>query len=406
VQPAQKDLSWRVTLAGGGAVGRVSLVNVNTKRIYGEFTMPSGLMRSFIVPPNAAGQDTSSVYYDGFLDTCFLYDQAVALAGFLQLGEQAAAARLVDALLEVQNDDGSFAFSSGQATLYDRTGAGFVRIGAVAWVCYALLLCDQPPFRSWFAATPTGAAARRCLDYILGFTNSIGTVNGGMGQYVNGVLDPGYVVPWWSIEHNIDTWWCLDLADQLYGSGTVNYREAADVMQLAMLTTTYGWDGTDGIFWQGGTVTGGSNTPDGMHALDTHTWGAALLTKWTRLSDANHSLQRANQFYYVTDAASGLSGYTTFTPVDGYPSNTVMTPWYEGSFGAALALRGLDVHAADVLMQSLVKGQRSDGSYLYALQDDPVNDIHAWPCIIASAWNILALSGEGTDWPRIVWPLP
>ena len=57
-------------------------------------------------------------------------------------------------------------------------------------------------------------------------------------------------------------------------------------------------------------------------------------------------------------------------------------------------------------MQTLVKGQRSDGSYLYALQDDPVNDIHAWPCIIASAWNILALSGDGTDWPRIVWPIP
>ena len=59
VQPAQKrPVPGSVTLAGGGAVGRVSLVNVNTKRIYGEFTMPTGLMRSFIVPPNAAGQDT------------------------------------------------------------------------------------------------------------------------------------------------------------------------------------------------------------------------------------------------------------------------------------------------------------------------------------------------------------
>src|SRR5262249_44238961 len=83
---------WTVTLTGGGAVGRVSLVDVNTKRVFGEFTMPSGLMRSFIVPPEAAGQDTTSVYYDGFLDTCFLYDQAVALVAFLTTGEQAASA--------------------------------------------------------------------------------------------------------------------------------------------------------------------------------------------------------------------------------------------------------------------------------------------------------------------------
>ena len=215
--------------------------------------MPTGLMRCFIVPPNAAGQDTSSVYYDGFLDTCFLYDQAVALVGLpaaRRAGRRGASWSM--RCWPCRTTTAASPFSSGQATLYDRTGAGFIRIGAVAWVCYALLLCDQPQFRSWFAATPTGAAARRCLDYILGFTNSIGTVNGGKGQYVNGVLDPAYVVPWWSVEHNIDTWWCLDLADRLYGSGTVNYREAADVMQAALLTTGYGWDGTDGIFWQGG----------------------------------------------------------------------------------------------------------------------------------------------------------
>jgi hypothetical protein len=405
IQPAQKDRSWIVTLTGGGAVGRVSLVDVNTKRVYGEFTMPSGLMRSFIVPPEAAGQDTTSVYYNGFLDTCFLYDQAVALVAFLTLGEQPAAAKLVDALLTIQSADGSFPFSSGQATLYDRSSAGFIRIGAVAWVCYALLLCDQPQFQPWFE-TPTTNAAKACLDSILDYVNSIGTVNGGRGRYVDGAFDPSCVVPWWSVEHNIDTWWCLDLADQLYGSGAVDYRAAADLMKAALLTTGYGWDDTDGIFWQGGTASAGSNTPDGMHALDTHSWGATLLAKWTRVGDAKHSLDRANQFYYVTDPPTGLSGYTTFTPVDGYPDNTVMTPWYEGSFGVEVTYRVIDQAQADLLMQRLVKGQRSDGSYLYALQDDPVNDIHDWPCIIASAWNILAWSGPGTPHARIVWPVP
>jgi phage-related protein len=407
IQPAQKDRTWRIAaLAAGGAVGRVSLVNVNTRRILGQYTMPSGLMRSFIVPASDAGQDTTSVYYDGFQDTCFLYDQSVALVAFLTLGETTAAQKLVDALLTVQASDGSFPFSSGQATLYDRSSGGFSRIGAVAWVCYALLLCDQPPFKSWFFETPTTDAAKRCLDYIRGFTNSIGTINGGKGRYVDGVLDPSYVVPWWSVEHNIDCWWCFDLADQLYGSGVVNYRQAADLIKAAMLTTGYGWDGIDGIFWQGGVATAGANVPDGMHALDTHSWGATLLEKWNRQSDAVHSLARADQYYYVTDPASGLSGYTTFVPVDGYPANTVTTPWYEGSFGVVCAYRGTDVNYAGVLMQRLVRGQRSDGSYLYALQNDPVNDIHAWPAIIGSAWNILAMSGPGTSRERVLWPVP
>ena len=97
IVPARKDGTWEV----GGfrqASARVSLVDVNTKRIYGEYTMPSGLVRSFNVPAAQAGQTPDDVYYDGFNDTCFLYDQAVALIAFLQLGEREPAQRLVDAL--------------------------------------------------------------------------------------------------------------------------------------------------------------------------------------------------------------------------------------------------------------------------------------------------------------------
>jgi hypothetical protein len=400
VQPAQKSGWWQVALAGGGAIPRASLVNVNTKRVYAELTAPSGLMRSFIVPPDQAGQDTTSVYYDGFMDTCFLYDQAVALIGLLQLGQRRPAAKMVDALLSVQNPDGSFPFATGQATLYEHN-AGFIRIGAVAWVAYALLLADQPQFRTWFSQS-TGPAARAALAYIIPYINSIGVFRGGKGQYVNGVLDPTYVVPWWSTEHNIDLWWAFTLADQLYGSGTVNYQGYALSIRGGLLA--YGWDPANAIFWQGGGHTVDTEN-DGSHALDTHSWGAILLQKWGAPDTSEISLNRARQLYYVTDVASGLSGYTTFIPQDGYPANTVLTPWYEGSFGVALATRGVDQAAADQLMQELIQAQRPDGSYLYALQADPVNDIHPWPAIIPCAWNILAQSGPGTSWNRIVWPL-
>ena len=85
--------------------------------------------------------------------------------------------------------------------------------------------------------------------------------------------------------------------------------------------------------------------------------GAILLQKWGRASDAHVSLDRATQYYYVTDQPTGLSGYTTFIPLDGYPPETVKTPWYEGSFGVVLAQRG-DICDADALMSELKRAQR------------------------------------------------
>jgi hypothetical protein len=176
---ARRDRSWSVSTSIG-KVGRILLVDVNTKRIYGQYTMPSGLLRSYNVPAAAAGQNTTSVYYDGFMDTCFLYDQAVTLVAFLQMGKREAAARLVDALTAVQNNDGSFAFANDQAALKAHN-EGFIRIGAVAWVAYALLLADRPEYRDWWPER-TDIAARRCLDFPLTWRNSAGLLTGGRGQ--------------------------------------------------------------------------------------------------------------------------------------------------------------------------------------------------------------------------------
>jgi hypothetical protein len=34
-----------------------------------------------------------------------------------------------------------------------------------------------------------------------------------------------------------------------------------------------------------------------------------------------------------------------------------------------------------------------------------VNDIKPWPCLIAPAWNVVAMSGDGTPNTRVLWPL-
>jgi hypothetical protein len=375
----------------------VSLVDVNTRRIYGECTMPSGLLRSYNVPAADAGQTPGDVYYDEFNDACFLYDQAVALIAFLQLGERAAAAALVDALLAVQNPDGGFPFANDQSVLFEH-GSGFIRIGAVAWVCYALLLADKPEFRDWFTSKTTDAA-RNCLAFLSTYRNPRGLLNGGKGRYVGIVLDPDHVVPWWSTEHNIDAWWCFDLAAELYGDA--GYRAAADSIKAALETD--GWSEAKGIFWQGGLYAAGRNTPDGQHALDMMSWGGFVLDRWGRSQATATAIARMSRLYYVTDAPTGLSGFTTFIPEDGYPVGTVLSPWYEGSFGAVVALRIQDPARANALMATLVQAQNPDGSYPYALRADPINEIHTFPALIGAAWNVIAYSGPQTPYRRVLW---
>src|SRR5262249_12958167 len=112
---------------------------------------------------------------------------------------------------------------------------------------------------------------------------------------------------------------------------------------------------------------------------------------------------RAYAHYYLTDPDTGLAGFTTFTPDDGYPPETVETVWFEGSFGMVAAQRLQSPWKANALLETLIASQRDDGSYLYALQTDAVNDIHPWPCIIAPAWSILACSGTGTPYRKVVW---
>jgi hypothetical protein len=389
-QPAKRDHSWALAHTQN-TIGRVRLVDINTQRIFGEHTMPSGLARSYNVPAAQAGQSPDSIYYDGFLDTCFLYDQAVMLIGLIQQSEWTAAQLLIDALLLVQNADGSFPFAASQFILTS-DNYSLLRTGAIAWVIYALLIADRPEYRArWHART--NAAALAGLDHIIGnYRNSIGLFKGGKDQ--NGLT------PWWSTEHNIDMWWCLDLADILYGSAADNWRGHADGIKSSLLT--YGWDAADGIFWQGGGHTD-DTVPDGMHALDMMTWGAAILEKWGHAADRDHAIARAYAKYYVTDDNFHLSGFCTFIPEDGYPPGTVESPWCEGTFGMVLALRDSNPKRAYGLIATMARGQLPDGSYRYTLQRDPIEPIETFPCLIGAAWNVVALSGPETPNPRVIW---
>ena len=182
---------------------------------------------------------------------------------------------------------------------------------------------------------------------------------------------------------------------------TPAYRAAADRIKAALETD--GWNEARGIFWQGGIYAAGHNTPDGQHALDMMSWGGFVLNRWGRPQATATAIARMSRLYYVTDAPTGLSGFTTFIPEDGYPVGTVTSPWYEGSFGAVVAIRSQDPMQANALMATLVKAQNADGSYPYALRADPINEIHTFPALIGAAWNVIAYSGPQTPYRRVLW---
>lgn len=391
---ASTGFTWSGTAPGGYC--RVRLFDATTKRVYGQWSLRSGLVRSYNVPADQVAQTPASgVYYDAFNDTCFIYDQALALITYMQRGEEEPAVRLVNALLEIQEVDGSWSFA------YDMNMAApavlIQRNGAIAWLVYALLLADRPGVRDWFP-TKTTVAAKAGLAYLVGYINALGLVNGGKGTDA----DPNYVIPWWSTEHNIDAWWAFTLAAELYGNTPVNYQSFANAIKAALLTNGVGWYPTKDIFWQGGTVTAGVNTPDGQHALDTHTWGSVILRKWGKNDLARTSMLRCTDKYFTTDAATLKSGYTAYISEDGYPS-AVVTPWYEGSFGAAVALQDYDMSLTFELMYTLAQAQETTGLYPYQQQADPSTGASAFPSLVSAAWNVLAYTGAGTGYTRAFW---
>jgi hypothetical protein len=384
--------TWSVTHTQH-AIGRVNLLNLNTKRVLGQTTMPSGLLRSFNTKAEEMGQSPAGAYYDSFRDRCYLYDQAIALISFIQTGNQDAAVKLVDALLQLQNADGSFQCDVQQEILFDEDTT-VIRNRTNAWICYALLLADRTEYRSWWLER-TNTAAQDCLDYILGDLNTINLVKGGKGT----VDEPDTPLTWWAAEDNAVIWWCLDEADALYGSLGVDYREHADNIRTSL--TTYGWDQSKGTFRQGGD----EDYVNDARVLSIHTWGASLLSKWDYVPDALNSLERATAEYFIQDFGKMTGGFTTFS-FEGEAPGTVRTIWPEGSFAALSAYRTVDPQLASGLTMNLVKTQDPSGGYPVVLQEDPVNSIQPWISVIGAGWSILAYSGIGTVYENILWDRP
>jgi hypothetical protein len=91
ITPAKLDHSWQVPLAGGGAVGRVALVDVNTKRVQ-ESTRCRPGCTLLHVPPELQARHNLGLPRRLLIPASSTIE-AVALIAFLQGERDAAVAR-------------------------------------------------------------------------------------------------------------------------------------------------------------------------------------------------------------------------------------------------------------------------------------------------------------------------
>ena len=366
------------------------LVDTATGNILAEHVVATGLIRSFQLDP----RDPS--YGTAFEDQSYVYDQALALFAALGTDNQSLADMLANGLLNFQVTSGplsgGFVFSAPQLSPTYRDNQ--IRTGAHAIATDALLsyIKKYPNATNIVAET---AAAHNALSFIDGALSSTGTTSGlylgGYGDYSgpSNTFAPHVAIQWASTEHNIDIWNTFEKAAKVFGDTTDNYAQKAATLNQVIISKLY--SPTEQRYYQG-MQPSGADTAD---PLDVNTWGAMQMYSSGRYDQALQALNRLQPFTFTTQ---GVTGYAPFYDSDGYPG-AVHTVWFEGSFGGALAQYHVgNYDAYRTLINQLIPGQQSDGSFQYATDQDSTYGISTRKSVASTAWYVLATTGRSAIW--------
>jgi hypothetical protein len=351
--------------------------------VLAQYAPLTGCARSYLVGVGEPGYGTE------FINQTYSYDQALVLLAMIASGERETAAQAARGLLLLQQktgvEVGGFRFSGSQ--LSPENGDEAYRTGAHCFCLYALLAYYQ----AWpddggqnFVSSIT--AAMTWLDRYL---DTNGLYLGGKGVYTGGgAFNPNISITWAATEHNIDAWFCWDLAYTIFGTGT--YQTKANASKAAIMSQL--WRDDLGRFLQG---MGPGAVPDYGDPLDCHSWGAMLLVAIGEPVKASQIMtdEMLAPFKFTID---GLTGYApAYADDPAYPDATP-TVWSEGTFGVALAFLALEDRARwTITMQQMMAGQEKDGSYRYVSVKNVPYEWTNSKAVIGCAWGIMAQAGHG-----------
>jgi hypothetical protein len=253
----------------------------------------------------------------------FLYDDALALLWYTQLGDETAARGLAAALVALQNDDGSWGFRvSIDDGFYN---ASYVRMGTVAWVAHALTTYIRR-----FRDPPAEAAAVHAARALMRARRTTGLLEGGRGRWSadERSFDPEFRLRAAITEHQLDAQVAL----------AALAPEAAALLGKQILAGL--WLEQEGRF----AVAADDDGPHPGRALDAAGgWGALWLAAQGDLDRASRSLGYTVQAF----TASGQEGFRPYLdPVEGPES--ALEPdlvFVEGTLGVGLAAHRLGQRA-------------------------------------------------------------
>jgi len=279
---------------------------------------------------------------------------------------------LFESSKKLLNSKNSFNFSYPSYGFYSDE---YIRNGAVSWMLEALAVTYK--YINDLNSIDNKNFIKSIADYLISEIQSNGLVRGGYGRYVGDNFDSQFVVPWYSTEHNVDTYFALR---SVYDITQENlYLNKANSLKSAIITN----------LWNGQRLTQGFN--DSAGALDIHTWGTIFLYKTqTEQNSIYSNFKYLDTYFRDIDFKSYLSPilYKPYSDELGYPNASNLI-WFEGYFQAYYTKYLLYKQRKEFDEESkklsffLVKNLLP-----YSIGKDPIYEIGEFASLAASCWYI------------------
>ena len=253
----------------------------------------------------------------------YLYDQALAIIAFTRAGEHAKARKLVHALQQLQNSDGTWYFSYYLDGKSPHPEEGDMRPhGAIAWACLAILTYEKASkdrsYEDVWNSTLTYLEKNivfipRLKQHGLTFSS----VDNKKTKW-----DEREVA---ALEHALDAVATFRLAHQL----TQDKRWKKAQKRLEEFSVSL-WDEAEGHFWSGANVVTGK-VNRGEFYLDNQSWSALALSHLPLKDKLRSALMASCRLAVVSGDRHGFAESRS-------PASQQEFIWSEGTAGKALAL--------------------------------------------------------------------
>ncbi|ABJ91424.1 hypothetical protein YS40_030 [Thermus phage phiYS40] len=312
-----------------------------------------------------------------FLRT-YIYDLALSILTFVsefRLSSKdyikSLIVKMFNSSKNLLNSKNSFNFSYPS---YGFFSDEYIRNGSVAWLLEALAKAYK--YIPELQTLENKNFIKSIADYLIGEIQSNGLVRGGYGIYdAQYNFDASYVVPWYSTEHNIDSYFALKSVYDITNESIYNTK--AEQIKNSIINNIY----------DGEKLTQGYQDTAG--ALDIYTWGTIFLYKIEfDINKVFKNYQYLDQFFKIrpTNTSFIPNLYKPYSNEFGYPGAKNLL-WFEGYFQALYAKylvfkNELELREDKNKIQNFILKELLP----YAVGYDDIYEIGEYPSIASISW--------------------